>query len=55
MYILPTGFKPMFKFFLKSRNAKMVHNVQKIHETKISVYIPVLPFPAVSKANNRIL
>ena len=40
------------KIKLKNQKAKSC----KIHETKISVYMPVLlPFPAVSKANKRII
>ena len=40
------------KIKLKNQKAKSC----KIHETKISVYMPVLlPFPAVSKANKRIV
>ena len=40
------------KLKLKNQKAKSC----KIHETKISVYMPVLlPFPAVSKASKQII
>ena len=46
------GEKMSSKKNLKNEKAKSC----KIHETKISEYIPVLfPFPAVSKRNERIL
>ena len=54
VWVIVVGKKKVFQkqVKLKKLNCKKC----KIHETKISEYIPVLfPFPEVSKANNQIL